>query len=1360
MDNESTGGAISFEMLVETGQLDRASDETIKRIKGISRESVAAGKAVDDFFGATTDNIKIQKDVIGSLEKKYSDLQKEIDKLAPGKAQAQLRKEAAGIKAELEAEKSALTQLEGAVKQNEKAHESFRTQLRRVREELIAMEMAGKRGTAEYKVLQDEAGRLTDAMSDAQAQASVLAHDQRGLQGVIAAVSGIAGGFSAAQGAIGLFVGENENLQKIMLKVQSLMAITIGLQQIQQTLDKDSAFMLVTVAKAKELYASATNRLTVALGLSNVAAKALMATLTLGLSAAIGAAIYFIDRYISKQKEAAKKQEEFSKAISEEAYKAVSSIETLSAKYKSLGDNLKAKEKFIKDNANAFDDLGVSVRNVEEAENILINNKESFIRAQIEKAKSIAATQIAAEKWKEWLTNEEKLSKTKKYVTKNTTTYTGPGQSAVETSKTTISDEYYDISSKQIKIRAEINKLMELSVEADSAAGKIISGLGVNSEKALEGSIIAIENALSELNQKYKEAISDPERKALAEQIKTQEAKLQSLQPEKKTDSKDPFSEQLEKRKKLYQDYFNWINSNRTDLAESAKKEFENLLKGGNSFIESLEKQAKELEGKKGITDEQKKQLKTIRDYISTEVKTTTLDTFEKELTAKLEAAKTTLEKMSILDQAKPTGTTDLDKAKQIFIDSEKEKTIREEKELTKELLANYAGYLQEKIQFNETYAEKKRLLNLAAEKAENEDAKKIAKEAIDELERQRDQYNKRSGNQDYDDLITKYKSFKQQLNDLIVDFDKKVKVALENGNKELADTILKAKEEDVKKLISGFTQDEVSQYLESLKKSLSINLAIFSVTGEQADELLKIKSIIDLINNSLKEGRREDTVKALDYAIGSLNEISGLMGELDEIKAGDAYKKIAEELDKIGRVEAQRYLSLLEQQLEKLDKQTDAYKTIHGLIEQTKDVLKSGVVEDLNKASNELRSMADFASLFDEELGSIINNVSQIAGGLAAIASRNYFSGIMQIMTGVFTTIINASENAARKAEEYRERVLERLSERLSDINTLLERQIALIDNLSGTDKIKAYTDSFEDLRREIVSVLNQINELEVSRKGYRGVTNLDLDSLIKTYQELYGNGRDVLINELDRDIIERLISENEQAINQLYEKILNGNIAGDRAEELKLLIEQLEANRESFEDLKEQYNEYITDTTSDAIMESIISGFEEGKFAAEDFADTFEELMKNAMLQAVKMKYLEGPLKEWYETFASYSENGLTPEEIAALREAYNTIITSAATEAQNIQNITGTVAGMEDTLTGQVKGVTEETAGLIAGQMNAIRINQAHALALMDEQLANLSEIASNTRYNRLLVDIKNLLQSSKSNSVNENRANGGL
>ena len=70
---------------------------------------------------------------------------------------------------------------------------------------------------------------------------------------MISGLSGVVGAFSAAQGAVALFAGENENLQKVMLKVQSLMSITIGLQQVANTINKDSAFMLTTVAKAKEL---------------------------------------------------------------------------------------------------------------------------------------------------------------------------------------------------------------------------------------------------------------------------------------------------------------------------------------------------------------------------------------------------------------------------------------------------------------------------------------------------------------------------------------------------------------------------------------------------------------------------------------------------------------------------------------------------------------------------------------------------------------------------------------------------------------------------------------------------------------------------------------------------------------------------------------------------------------------------------------------------------------------------------------------------------------------------------------------------------------------------------------------------
>ena len=54
-----------------------------------------------------------------------------------------------------------------------------------------------------------------------------------------------------------LFASENENLARIQARVQSVMAITMGLQQVFNALNKDSAFRLVTLTKAKEFLTAA-----------------------------------------------------------------------------------------------------------------------------------------------------------------------------------------------------------------------------------------------------------------------------------------------------------------------------------------------------------------------------------------------------------------------------------------------------------------------------------------------------------------------------------------------------------------------------------------------------------------------------------------------------------------------------------------------------------------------------------------------------------------------------------------------------------------------------------------------------------------------------------------------------------------------------------------------------------------------------------------------------------------------------------------------------------------------------------------------------------------------------------------------
>ena len=123
-------------------------------------------------------------------------------------------------------------------------------------------------------------------------------------------VSGLAGVFTTATGALSLFASENEDLARIQTRVQSVMAITMGLQQVFNTLNKDSAFRLVTVVRMKNLLTAANTRLATSLGISTVAAQALMATLTLGLSVVITGLIVAWDKYTDAQEKAAEKAKE------------------------------------------------------------------------------------------------------------------------------------------------------------------------------------------------------------------------------------------------------------------------------------------------------------------------------------------------------------------------------------------------------------------------------------------------------------------------------------------------------------------------------------------------------------------------------------------------------------------------------------------------------------------------------------------------------------------------------------------------------------------------------------------------------------------------------------------------------------------------------------------------------------------------------------------------------------------------------------------------------------------------------------------------------------------------------------------
>lgn len=89
-------------------------------------------------------------------------------------------------------------------------------------------------------------------------------------------------------------------------------------------------------------------------------------------------------------------------------------LRRLSTEWKKLGNNMKEKQQFIKDNKAEFDKLDVSIRNVDDAENLLVKNTTAFENAMFARAKAAAAASLAQKEMQKALEERVEAEKRKK----------------------------------------------------------------------------------------------------------------------------------------------------------------------------------------------------------------------------------------------------------------------------------------------------------------------------------------------------------------------------------------------------------------------------------------------------------------------------------------------------------------------------------------------------------------------------------------------------------------------------------------------------------------------------------------------------------------------------------------------------------------------------------------------------------------------------------------------------------------------------------------------------------------------------------------------------------------------------------
>ena len=212
---------------------------------------------------------------------------------------------------------------------------SLKSQLREAQAEVAAL--ADKFGATSKEAIEaaKRAGELKDRIGDAKAMTEAFNPDAK-FKAVTASLSGVAGGFAAVQGAMGLLGGESEDVQKMLLKVQSAMAISQGLQSVGEAVDSfknlGAVISNATVfQKANDIANKATAASMRLLGVSaeatsvsfKVLKTAIVSTGIGVLVIALGEAISAFQNYKNSADKAAEAQQNLNNKIAESAKNAL-----------------------------------------------------------------------------------------------------------------------------------------------------------------------------------------------------------------------------------------------------------------------------------------------------------------------------------------------------------------------------------------------------------------------------------------------------------------------------------------------------------------------------------------------------------------------------------------------------------------------------------------------------------------------------------------------------------------------------------------------------------------------------------------------------------------------------------------------------------------------------------------------------------------------------------------------------------------------------------------------------------------------------------------------------------------------------
>lgn len=585
---------------------------------------------------------------------------------------------------------------------------------------------------------------------------------------------------------------------------------------------------------------------------------------------------------------------------------------------------------------------------------------------------------------------------------------------------------------------------------------------------------------------------------------------------------------------------------------------------------------------------------------------------------------------------------------------------------------------------------------------------------------------------------LKEYGTFLQKKEAITKEYNDKIAKATTEGDKrmlqkEMAEAIQNI---DLSELKKGMNWEQVFGNLDKVStdtlKKLKANLKDF-ISSQKDLSPENLKELVDAIERIDEKVSERNPFEAMTISFKSLKNATDAQREAQEaynkaLKEGtDEEKKNAKSTLESAKNNKQKALSeattALHKGVEEIGQYVDAGNQVIGIME-TLGVKTPEWLEG---------TMSGFGEMLDG-LGSIdlMKPMSIVTGGLQTV--KGALTSVISL-GGLIPGFGGADYSGYEKMKAQYEHLITIWDE-------LINKKMEYIDINYGTEAMKAAEEAEQLVNIQISRQRQLIKQLASSGAsagshslGYRIAKRLSPEDF-KRISDLAGEKitAEWQLWDLSSEKIEKILTDEKlvsvlDTVNKDFVTYLQ-NIAdyGDQ------LTEIAEKEKEaitgmSFDEFKNGYADLLSDLDS----------------TNEDFADNFEKHLQNAIFKSLIANEYKDKIKELYDTWAKYGEDGLSDNEVQQLRDMQQQLADSLLIERDKLMNAFGWNTDIERTQQSPTMGysvaASQDSVDVLNGQLNAQRIgveeikqqniNQSQSLNLLTAKTDAVLSVDIETR-----------------------------